>query len=266
MTQPAIFLPHGGGPCFFMPPPPEEPTRWIALEAYLRSLPSRLPERPAALLVVSGHWERPEATVLAAAAPELLYDYSGFPAYTYQLSYPAPGGPELADEVQKLLKVAGIPSDRELGRGFDHGLFVPLKVAFPDADIPILQLSLKAGLDPLQHLAIGKALASLRERNVVVIGSGLSFHNLGALGNPRVDAPAAEFDAWLHHALCELDPAARERALARWSEAPHARLCHPREEHLLPLMVAVGAAGDDPGRREFGGRIWGKAISAWHFG
>jgi len=266
MTQPSIYFPHGGGPCFFIDPPPDEPTRWIGMANYLRSIPSLLPARPDALLVVSAHWEMPRPTVLAAARPGLLYDYSGFPPHTYQLTYPAPGAPELAAKVQRLLKENGIESDRDLTRDYDHGIFVPLKVAFPDADIPILQLSLQRGLDPARHMAIGKVLAGLRAENIVVIGSGLSFHNLGALNDPRVNKPAADFDHWLTETLCSVPADEREARLTQWLRAPSARLCHPREEHLLPLMVAVGASSNELGRQVFSGTIWGKAVSAYHFG
>ncbi len=265
MRQPSIYIPHGGGPCFFMPPPPDEPSRWVAMASYLRSLPSLLPARPDALLVISGHWETPRPTVLAAPNPGLLFDYYGFPPYTYQLTYPAPGAPELAGRVRGLLAEAGIESDADTARDYDHGIFVPMKVAFPDAEIPILQLSLQAELDPAHHIAVGKAIASLRDENVVIIGSGLSFHNLGALGDPRVNRPAQAFDDWLTETLCDGPVAERNGRLAQWSQAPFARICHPREDHLLPLMVAAGAAGDDPGHHAFSGTIWGKVVSAYHF-
>jgi aromatic ring-opening dioxygenase catalytic subunit (LigB family) len=266
MTQPSIYLPHGGGPCFFMDPPPEEPNRWVPMEAYLRSIPSLLPKKPDALLIISGHWEEDRPTVLASAHPDLLFDYSNFPPHTYQLTYPAPGAPELAKKVRALLSEAGIESGEERTRGYDHGVFIPLKVIFPDADIPILQLSLQTGFSPERHVEIGKALARLREDNVLIIGSGLSFHNLRALGDPRVDEPAVLFDRWLTETLCEVPIDEREARLAQWSNAPYARLCHPREEHLLPLMVAVGAGHGKPGQHMFSGTIWGKAVSAYHFG
>jgi len=268
VRQPSIFIPHGGGPCFFMEPPADDPGLWLALEAYLRALPSSLPRRPDALLVISAHWEMPNPTVLASAHPDLLFDYYGFPAHTYELTYRAPGAPQLATRVRELLRAAGIATDEELARGYDHGVFVPLKLSFPDADIPILQLSLQAGLEPARHLAIGKALEPLRDANVVVIGSGLSFHNLSALRAPSVAVagPSAEFDRWLTDAACAPSATLRTARLGRWAEAPYARLCHPREEHLLPLMVAAGAAGDDLGRQTFRGTIRGKAISAYHFG
>jgi aromatic ring-opening dioxygenase catalytic subunit (LigB family) len=267
VKQPAIYLPHGGGPCFFMDPPADEPTRWVAMHHYLSSLPSMLPATPDALVVVSGHWEMPRPTVLSAARPELLFDYYNFPPHTYRLTYPAPGAPRIAARVRELLKNAGIDSGEDDQRGFDHGIFIPLKVSFPEARIPIVQLSLQTGLDPAQHIAIGRALAPLRDANIVVIGSGLSFHNLAALGNPAMSEPAARFDQWLTHTVCELPPDERAANLARWSSAaPHARQCHPREEHLLPLMVAAGAAGDDAGRHVFSGTIWGKAVSGYQFG
>lgn len=141
-----------------------------------------------------------------------------------------------------------------------------MKVAFPDADIPILQLSLQQNLDPAFHIALGKALASLRAENIVVIGSGLSFHNLRGIADPRLNGPAREFDDWLTETLCEVPAEEREARLGRWSEGPHARLIHPQEEHLLPLMVAAGAADGDTGKHVFSGTIWGKAVSAYHFG
>jgi aromatic ring-opening dioxygenase catalytic subunit (LigB family) len=248
-----------------MDPPPDEPLRWVAMRDYLASLPGRLPGRPEALLVISAHWEMPRPTVLSGAAPALLFDYFNFPAYTYRLTYPAPGAPSLAAKVRARLAEAGIDSDEDAERGFDHGIFIPLKVSFPAADVPILQLSLQAGLDPLRHMAIGRALSTLREENIAIIGSGLSFHNLSALGNPALNAPAAEFDRWLQQTLCETPVEQRDAAIANWTHAPHARLCHPREEHLMPLMVAVGAAALDAGRRTFSGNIWGKPVSAFHF-
>nr|WP_274540627.1 class III extradiol ring-cleavage dioxygenase [Telmatospirillum siberiense] len=266
LKQPSIYLPHGGGPCFFMDPPSDEPDRWVAMEAYLRSLPDRLPGRPDALLVISAHWEKSRPTVLSSARPGLLFDYYGFPANTYHLTWPAPGAPALASRVRALLASAGIESDEDASRDYDHGVFIPLKVAFPDADIPVLQLSLQAGLDPARHIAIGRAIKSLRDENVAILGSGLSFHNLRAFGDPRAIAPAVDFDRWLTEVLCDGPIGERELELAQWSQAPGARICHPREEHLLPLMVAAGAASGEPGHHAFQGTIWGMAVSAYHFG
>jgi aromatic ring-opening dioxygenase catalytic subunit (LigB family) len=266
LKQPSIYLPHGGGPCFFMEPPPEDPERWVALEHFLQELPACLPTRPDALLVISAHWEMKRPTVLAAPAPGLLFDYYNFPPHTYRLTWPAPGAPILAARVRQLLAAEGIESDEETERGYDHGVFVPLKVGFPEADMPILQLSLQQGLDPARHIAIGHALLPLRDDNVAVIGSGLSFHNLRALGDSGYDAPAEDFDRWLDQVLCHDTSEGREASLCAWASAPGGRLSHPREEHLLPLMVATGAGHGDPCRRTFSGRIWGKAVSAFQFG
>lgn len=266
MRQKSIYLPHGGGPCFFMDPPPDEPTRWVALETYLRNLPRMLPGRPSALLVISAHWETQRPTFLCHQAPDLLFDYSGFPPHTYRLTYPAPCAVGLVDRARRLAAEAGFESDVDTQRGYDHGVFVPLKVIFPEADIPILQLSLQRDLDPQFHIRLGHALAPLREENVLVIGSGLSFHNLRALNDARFNAPAKQFDDWLTGILCDGPIAERETRLSAWDLAPAARLCHPEEEHLLPLMVAVGAAAGDRGEHAFSGTIWQKAISAFHFG
>jgi len=257
LKQPSIYLPHGGGPCFFMEPPPDDPERWVPLERYLRELPAGLPGRPDALLVISAHWETARPTVLSGAHPELFYDYYGFPPHTYRLTYPAPGAPGLAARVKQLL----VDCDEDAERGYDHGIFVPLKVSFPDADIPILQLSLLQGLNPERHIEMGRKLAGLRDDNVLVIGSGLSFHNLRGLADPGFDQPAVAFDDWLYRSLCQ-----GGAPLAKWATAPGARLCHPREEHLLPLMVAAGAGNGDPCRRTFNGKIWGKPVSAFQWG
>jgi len=264
--QPTIYLPHGGGPCFFMDPPADEPTRWVAMEAYLRGLSKMLPQRPDALLIISAHWEMPRPTVLSAPHPGMLYDYSGFPPHTYKLTYPAPGAPELGRKVRALLAAAGIESGEDDTRDYDHGVFIPMKVSFPDADIPILQLSLQRDLDPARHIAIGRALAPLRDENILIIGSGLSFHDLRALGDARANAPAKAFDDWLTDTLVDGPVAEREPKLVEWANAPAARVAHPREEHLLPLMVAAGAGHGEPGHHVFSGTIWGKAVSAYHFG
>lgn len=264
--QPTLFIPHGGGPCFFMDPPPSAPMLWKRMEAYLRGIPASLPARPRALLVVSGHWEAPRPTVNTAAHPALLFDYYGFPEHTYRLTYPAPGAPELAAQVRRLLEAAGIATGEEAARGFDHGVFVPLKVAFPDADIPILQLSLQQGLDPAVHLAVGRALASLRDEGVLIVGSGMSYHNLRLLFSGRGNEESVAFDDWLVAAATDPDPQRRDAQLTAWESAPNARQCHPEEEHLIPLMVAAGAAGADVGAHVYGERLAGKALSAFRFG
>ena len=260
-TQPSLFIPHGGGPCFFMPDPRGT---WTRMEAYLRALPESLPERPKAILVISGHWEERAFAFTGAEHPGLIFDYYGFPPETYRLTWPAPGAPWLAERGAALLRAAGLPTAIDAERGFDHGVFVPLKVAFPDADVPVVQMSLHASLDPALHLAAGRALAPLRDEGVLVLGSGMSFHNLRAMGDPRVAAPSAEFDRWLT-AAAAATPSERDRRLADWANAPWARVCHPREEHLLPLMVAAGAS-EDPGRHDYGDQVLGGSVSAYRFG
>ena len=263
--MPALYIPHGGGPCFFMEWTMGPPDTWDRMRAWLEDVGRRYPA-PSALLVVSAHWEEPVATVQSGERPPLFFDYYGFPPETYELTWPAPGAPRVAARVRSLLQAAGIESREDAARGFDHGVFVPLKVAYPDARIPTLQLSLKAGLDPSEHLAIGRALAPLRDEGVLIVGSGMSFHNLGVMmrGGSGAEASRA-FDAWLGQA-CEAAPAERDAALARWQDAPSARFSHPREEHLLPLMVAAGAASGEPARRVFQDDVMGVRVSAFELG
>lgn len=266
--MPGIYIPHGGGPCFFMDPPAQDPHVWDGMAAYLRGIAATLPAPPRAILVISAHWECAVPTVNTGARPGMLFDYYGFPDHTYRLDYPAPGAPALAAQVRALLAGAGIESAEDADRGYDHGVFVPFLLMFPEAEIPVLQLSLQAGLDPAAHLAIGRALAPLRDDGVLIVGSGMSYHNLRAF-YPRDEgaiAASLAFDAALTTALADADPAVRESALAHWKALPDAIACHPREEHLLPLMVVAGAAGGDPGRRAFNDRVFGKAVSGFHFG
>ncbi len=260
-VQPSLFIPHGGGPCFFMPDPRGT---WTTMEAYLRGIAASLPEPPRAILVVSGHWEGPAFAFTGSAAhPGLIFDYYGFPPETYRLAWPAPGAPWLAERGAELLRAADLPTAIDPERGFDHGVFIPLKVAFPDADVPVVQMSLHASLDPAIHLAAGAALAPLREEGVLVLGSGMSFHNLRAMGDPRVAEPSQQFDRWLAEAAGAA-PGERAARLADWASAPWARLCHPREEHLLPLMVAAGASAA-PGMHDYGDMVLGGAVSAFRF-
>ncbi len=263
--QPAIFLPHGGGPCFFMDWTWGPADTWEKTRRFLAGLEATLPERPRAMVVVSGHWEEVAFAVGTAARPELIFDYSGFPEHTYRLTWPAPGEPALAAEVQRLLIGAGLPAAADAGRGYDHGVFVPLKVAFPEAQIPVVTLSLQRSLDPGLHLAAGRALAPLREQGVLIVGSGMSFHNMRGFLHPETPERSAAFDGWLTAAV-ESPAAERDGLLTRWAEAPHARYAHPREEHLLPLMVVAGAAGADAGRSVFRDTPMMAATSAYRFG
>ncbi len=262
--QPAIFLPHGGGPCFFMDWTWGPTDTWHATKHFLEGLAATLPAPPKAMVVISGHWEEPAFTASAASKPELIFDYSGFPQHTYRLTWPAPGDPALAERVADLLRQADLPTATSITRGFDHGVFVPLKVAFPAAQIPTVTLSLAQSLDPALHLAAGRALAPLRDESVLIVASGMSFHNLRSYLRPETPERARAFDTWLTHAV-ESSAAERDTFLANWREAPFAAFAHPREEHLIPLMMAAGAGGTAPGRRIFNGKPMGAAISAFRF-
>jgi aromatic ring-opening dioxygenase catalytic subunit (LigB family) len=263
-TQPVAYIPHGGGPWAFVDIgfPKDE---CDALKAYLRSLRALPKTPPKALLLVSAHWGESVLTVMTAERPPILYDYYGFPPESYRIQWPAPGDPALAARVRSLLGAAGFETAADPKRGFDHGTFIPLKVAYPDADVPTVQLSLKAGLDPAEHLAIGRALAPLRDEGIFLIGSGMSFHNMRAFQSRTSASPADAFDAWLRETTA-LDPTERNARLARWAEAPGARESHPREEHLLPLMVVAGAAANDRGHIAFNGTVMGFRTSAVQFG
>lgn len=260
---PTYFISHGGGPCFFMDWNP--PDTWKALGDWLGRIAADVGSKPRAVIMVSAHWEAPSFTVTAAAQPALIYDYQGFPPHTYQLKYPAPGAPELAQRIASRLADAGLAAQVDAARGWDHGVFIPLKLIYPQADVPVVQLSLKRGLSPAEHLAAGRALAPLRDEGVLIIGSGYSYHNMRGYGGAGEHA-AAEFDAWLSDAMTRHAPDQRAALLREWDRAPSARAAHPREEHLLPLMVVAGAAGDDAGQRVFGEKVWGIATSGFRFG
>jgi aromatic ring-opening dioxygenase catalytic subunit (LigB family) len=263
MTLPTVYLPHGAGPCFFMEWERGPADAWDRTAAYLRGLVASLPELPRAILVVSGHWEAPAFTVGSGRKPALDYDYYGFPEHTYRLTFEAEGSPALARRVAALLAQAGLPAAEDPAHGWDHGVFVPLKLVTPDADIPVVQLSLQAGLDPKAHLAAGRALAPLRDEGVLIVGSGMSWHNMRGFG-PAFTERSRVFDAWLEGAVA--DPAARDAALAHWSDAPEGRTAHPREEHLMPLMVAAGAAPGQAGQVTFRDQVMDVVISAIEFG
>lgn len=246
VRTPAIYVPHGGGPWPFVDVGFGEPDALARLEAHLRGLRDLPSAPPRAVLVISAHWEERVPTVTTAERPPLLFDYYGFPPAAYALTWPAPGSPWLAARVRALLDGAGLASAEAPARGFDHGAFVPLKLAYPEAEIPTVQLSLKSGLDPAEHLALGRALEPLRDEGVFLVGSGMSYHNMRGFGRPEALAASAAFDAWLTETVA-LPRERRDPRLTAWEAAPFAREVHPREEHLLPLMVIAGAAGEDAG-------------------
>lgn len=260
--MPVAFVPHGGGPWPFVDLGVDR-GEVASLATYLRELPRLTPEKPKALLVISAHWEERAPTVMTSARPPMLYDYFGFPPASYTITWPAPGAPDVAARVQELTGAAA-----DAARGFDHGAFVPLKVAYPDADIPALQLSLMAGLEPRAHLELGRMLEPLRDEGVFIVGSGMTFHDLRAFFHParREHGVSASrtFDAWLRE-TCVLPRAERDARLAEWAHAPSARDAHPREEHLVPLMVSAGAAGEDRGVVAWEGTYLAMKLSAYHF-
>ena len=249
MTKlPTYFLSHGGGPWPYMEGPFRQ--HYDQLEASLKAIRADLDAvgsaGPKAVLVISGHWEEPDFAISSGDQPGMEYDYYGFPEYLYHVHYRAPGSPELAEQVRGLLATAGLPVRLDPQRGFDHGTFSMMQPIYPEETMPVVQLSLNSSLDPALHLALGRLLAPLREQGVLIIGSGLSYHNLRMM-DPRAQAPSAQFDQWLQAVLVGRAGSERSGLLAHWAEAPAARLAHPREDHLIPLMVAVGAAEQDAG-------------------
>ena len=241
---PTYFISHGGGPWPYMDGPFR--ASFNQLEASLKAIPVELKAKPRAVLMISGHWEAPDFAVMASPKPPMVYDYGGFPAHTYSVTYPAPGDPALAEQVRGMIAAAGLPSSLDAQRGFDHGAFTTLFPMYPDADVPVVQVAMQASYDPEAHLALGRALAPLRDEGVLIIGSGFSFHNLRAFG-PAAQPASGQFDAWLQASLLKASPAERSELLRHWSDAPAARQAHPREDHLIPLMVAVGAAEEEAG-------------------
>ncbi|MGW8192670.1 MAG: DODA-type extradiol aromatic ring-opening family dioxygenase [Desulforhopalus sp.] len=237
-----LFISHGGGPWPLLNDP-----RHTNLIDFLEKVPQTLIS-PAAILVISAHWEEDSPTVQSNPRPKMLYDYYGFPEKAYHYTYPAPGHPELASRISSLLKSCGMDGCLDGGRGFDHGLFVPLMIMYPAATIPCLQLSLMGDLQPERHIQLGRALSELRRENVLIIGSGSSFHNLRAFREPPTPETLAMnegFETWLTDVMTndQLSETERKQRLENWQDAPGARYCHPREEHLLPLHVCYGLAG-----------------------
>ena len=255
-----VYFSHGGGPLPILGDASHK-----AMVDFMTRLPSQL-TKPDAILVVSAHWEESAATLLGAQTPPMFYDYYGFPEKAYEITYPAPGSPELASRIAGLLKKNNIPTRIDPQRGFDHGLFIPLKLMYPEADIPSLQLSLLRGLDPAAHIALVKALRGLMDENILVIGSGFSFHNMRAFSWDGISAPdpANEaFQNWLIETCTRpISQSEREQRLIEWEKAPSARYCHPREEHLLPLHVCQAMA-DKPAKLIFDDSILGKRSVAF---
>jgi len=217
------------------------------LSTHLTSLGSL---KPSAIVVFSAHWEEPVIRITSGATHPLLFDYGGFPKETYEYKYPAPGDPKLAEEIKGLLEKEGIAAELEPKRGWDHGVFVPLLLMFPKAEVPVVSVSLNRNLDPALHAKVGASLQALRDKGVLLLGSGYTFHNMGEFFNPTPAAIQASksFDAWLRTTMETKEEATRRTAVAQWKEAPGGKVCHPREEHLIPLFVISGAGGDAPAK------------------
>lgn len=238
--SPILYLPHGGGPLPILGDEHHE-----KMVAFLKEIAARLGE-PSAILVISAHWEEECATLTGGSHPALIYDYYGFPPEAYQIQYDAQGDPGLAQTLRRIITAHGLSAKFDEQRGFDHGLFIPLKLMFPKAQIPCVQLSLLKNLDPKMHIALGKAIAPVRTQKVLIVGSGMSFHNMKAFFSSSADGKTANaaFNNWLIETCTGpgLSSEEREQRLIAWEKAPSARYCHPREEHLLPLHVCFGAA------------------------
>jgi len=212
--------------------------------------------------MISAHWETARPAATTVEKPKTIHDFGGFPAELYRLQYPAPGAPALAGRVAELLDAGGMTADLEALRGLDHGAWVPLKAMYPDAEIPVLQMSMP-DLDPRHLFEIGRRLAPLRDEGVLIVGSGMSWHNMRGF-TPDFTERSITFDAWLEGAVA--NPPRREAELIHWDAAPYGRDAHPREEHLLPLMVAAGAASGEPGRIAFRDQVMNVVVSAVEFG
>ncbi|MEN9882964.1 MAG: hypothetical protein RLZZ420_181 [Bacteroidota bacterium] len=264
VRMPTWFIPHGAGPCFFMDWNPSD--TWDKTGKFLKELPLTLPTKPRAILMISAHWMQSTISLTGAQNPELIYDYHGFPSHTYDLQYPAKGDPALAQEIIETLLSSQIKAKIDASRGFDHGMFIPMLLMFPKADIPVIQLSLHNNLDPKTHFNLGVALEKFRDQGVLMIGSGMSFHNMRGYGQPAFGPISDEFDEWLGKVV-ESDPVKRNQDLIDWTHGPSARLCHPpgQEEHLLPLMVVAGAASKEKGYKVFTDRVLETSISAFVF-
>ena len=260
---PTYFISHGGGPWPWVPAMRQ---MFANLESALARMPAEVGARPKAVLMISGHWETPDFAVMSSPHPPMVYDYGGFPPETYKIAYPAPGAPALAQQITDLIAAAGLPTHLDAKQGYDHGTFVPAYVMYPQADMPILQVSLQHGYDPAAHFALGRALAPLRDAGVLIVGSGLSYHNLRMFG-PGAKIPSEAFDAWLCEVMA-LPPAERTAALLEWEKAPYARICHAEEDHLAPLFVALGAAEADSAQQVYHdkGLMGGVTASSYKLG
>ncbi|TMW67321.1 hypothetical protein Poli38472_012437 [Pythium oligandrum] len=263
--QPAVFVPHGGGPMPILGDPGHaEMVQW--LKSFRKTF---IKTKPDAIVLVTAHWEEKVTTITSAAQPKLLYDYYGFPPKAYDIKYPAPGHPELADRIKGLLGEQRILAKLDDARGNDHGVFIPMKLMFPNADIPVVQMSIYDSLNPEQHIKLGEALSSLRDDNILIVGSGLSFHSFKYFFGDKAEANrvSVPFHEYLVDALVNTtNPSERRKKLSQWSKAPFAREVHPREEHLMPLLVVAGAGLREPCQEIFSGLVMDIRTSGFLFG
>ena len=260
---PTFFVSHGGSPWPWVDGLREQ---FALTEREFKKLPTLLPAKPKAVLVITGHWEADGFTVSTSAQPPMEYDYYGFPSHTYSIQYKAPGSPALAARVRELLSQAGISSQEDAHRGFDHGTFVPLALMFPDADVPVVMLSMKSSYDPADHIRLGESLAPLRDEGVLILGSGLTYHNMRGFRHEASTPVAQKFESYLNDAITAPDAQTRNDRLVHWEQAPFARQAHPQEDHLIPLMVVAGAAGQDIGHRVFTDHVMSVAMATYQFG
>lgn len=236
-TMPTFFISHGGGPWPWIA---QWQSNYAPLKKSLQQIVADLPAAPKAIVVVTAHWVADTFKISSAAQPSMIYDYYGFPAHTYQIDYPARGESLLARQMIEMLQGEGVTVHDDPERGFDHGSFVPLSVMFPQADIPVVQCSIRSDYDIQAHYQLGQSLQALREQGVLIIGSGLTYHNLRHF-DEKGKTSSYEFEQWLFKVL-QQKASVRHGALKHWEEAPYARQAHPQEDHLLPLWVALGAA------------------------
>ena len=261
MQQPAHYIPHGAGPCFFMDWTPKG--QWDPLGAYLSTLLTSAAQQPRCIVIFSAHWQCESVSISADTEHQLFYDYRGFPEHTYQFNWAPKGSVDVAQTIQGLLHAHAIPAQLTTDRGLDHGVFIPLMLADPTAAIPVVQVSLHASLDPKMHLAMGRALAELRNKAIMCIGSGLSFHNVNALRGRTPGGQAEQFASELMAAITQ-PSTIRDSALCDILNHPELALAHPTTEHLLPLHVIAGLS-DHPGTISFIDQIAGSTIFAADF-
>ncbi|WP_267389222.1 class III extradiol ring-cleavage dioxygenase [Sphingomonas sp. GC_Shp_3] len=257
---PTYFLSHGGGPWPWLKN--WRPGVYDRLEQSLQEVRQELGEMPRAVLMISGHWEADRFLLSSAARPPMLYDYSGFPEHTYRIRYDAPGAPGLAETARAMLERGGVATGLDPRRGYDHGTFSLMHVLYPEATLPLVQLAMKADFDPAEHIRVGELLAPLRDQGVLVVGSGFSFHDTRSIISGAGKQASASFDGWLNETLVHASPEERRDLLLDWTSAPAARAAHPREDHLIPLMVVAGAAGNDAGTRVYHETAFMGAITA----